>query len=242
MRGVPRCISVGNTDYCQNKAFQSISEYANVKHQSNAIQSQEYSWVLGKILMKDDLWAVFRDKEQRQKAREQKEWCIKWNTKNLRKFAHMVVTALAWSRSLRPAVEESAYEQDRNQPVWPVLVPDVPCTLSPVKNTFGTPSCFCHWLNSDMWFDGNAIWRLSGEQQERGCSMKGGTPGAKGGSCPGRDCVLSQYHSCHRRQVPWLQNLPVVQVPGGDGWDSKDPVTLRALTENYIKVLKEMLS
>lgn len=28
-------------------------------------------------------------------AREQKEWCIKQKTKNLRKFAHMVLTALA---------------------------------------------------------------------------------------------------------------------------------------------------
>lgn len=37
-------------------------------------------------------------------------------------------------------------------------------------------------------------------------------------------------------------DLPVVQGPDGDGWGSKDLITLRALTENYRKILREILS
>lgn len=37
-------------------------------------------------------------------------------------------------------------------------------------------------------------------------------------------------------------DLPVVQVPREGVWGRKDSVTLRALTEKYGKVLKEILS
>lgn len=122
--------------------------------------------------------------------------------------------------SPRSAVEESTYEQNRKQPMWHILVPNVPCMLSPIKNTFGTASA-----KSRHMIEGNVIWRLSREQQEKGCSTKEGNPGARGGSCPGVGMVSSQAGVSNtittEGKCSGSSDLPVVQVPG-EG--TKDPV------------------
>lgn len=178
-------------------------------------------WVLDRLVMKDDTWAVFRDKEQ-QWPEDRRNGALNKTPKNSENLP-MWCYCISMVR-LSPRSAGRKAPMNWKQAVWHVLVPDAPWMLSPVKNTFGTASCFWHWPNPDMWFEGNVIWRLSREQQERGCSTKEDNPGARGGSCPGRDGVLigrSQYHSHHRRQVLWLQ-WPFSGA--GPRWGTKDPV------------------
>lgn len=72
-----------------------------------------------------------------------------------------------------------------------------------------------------MLLEGNVTQRLSREQQERTCSTKDVTPGARGGSCPGRDGVLTSTTATTESKCSGSSDLPVVQVPGGDGGAAK---------------------
>lgn len=101
-------------------------------------------WVLGKLLMKDDIWAVFRDREQKW-PENRRNGALNKTQKNSEICQCGAYCICMVQLSLRSAVEDITCEQNRKQPVWHILVPDVPYMLPPVENTLGTESCFC-WL------------------------------------------------------------------------------------------------
>lgn len=187
----------------------------------------------------NERWPMSCVQRQRTKvAREQKEW----NTKNLRKFAHMVLIALAWSSNLSDQLwREAPLNRAETACVtrsgaWcPLYI--VPSWEHIWHSIMLLPLAESRRDLMEMWFEDCqesskrevALWKMGlQEQGVRAVLVRMvssvSTTVATEGKCSGSS------------------DLPVVQDPAGDGWDNKDPVTLRVLTENYREVLKEILS
>lgn len=110
-------------------------------------------WILGKLLMKDDIWAVFRDREKKWPENRRNSALNK--TPKTQKFAHVVLTALARSSSLSDQLWGTSpvnrTENNLCDTFWCLMSP---CVLPPVENTLGIASCFfwlqrCYW--KEMW-------------------------------------------------------------------------------------------
>lgn len=157
--------------------------------------------VLRKILMQDDIWAVFRDKEQK-RPEKRRNGALNKTPKKLRKFAHMVLTALAWSSYLSDQLWRKApMNRTANS-----LCDTFWCLMSPVRCPQSRTHLAQHHASAigqiqtcdlvEIWFE---------DCQES--NKRGAVPWKMALQEPGVGAVLVGMVSPvpHRRQVLWLQ-------------------------------------